>query len=89
MTGQMCWFSRFGSDGEKILHLRLNPHEPWVPYTSLPEYMVPDYKDFPNGSKGWATLQKLCQANWTLVPSPKTYETPISMAEYVPKRIAS
>ncbi|MEG3439046.1 hypothetical protein V0288_18115 [Pannus brasiliensis CCIBt3594] len=71
MSGQMCWLSRFGGDGEKILHLRLASNEAWKPYTSMPRYSVPDYKDMPTGSKGWATYQKLFKAGWTLVPSPQ------------------
>lgn len=68
MVGEMCWLSRLGNDGEKILHLRLQPHEPWKPYTALPGLAVPDYQ-VPKGSKGWATYQKLFQAGWVLVPS--------------------
>lgn len=68
MDGQMCWLSRFGADGEKILHLRLGPNQPWLPYTALPGYAVPDYQ-VPKGSKGWATYQKLMKAGWTLIPT--------------------
>lgn len=68
MTGQMCWLPAFGSDGDKILHLRTSPSKPWRPYTAHPEYSVPDYR-IPRGSKGWATYQKLLRANWTLIPS--------------------
>lgn len=67
MAGQMCWLSRFGSNGEKILHLRSEPHQPWRPYTVCPQY-IPDYP-IPRGSKGWATYQKLMQAGWVLIPS--------------------
>jgi hypothetical protein len=81
MSGQMCWLSRFGGDGEKILHLRLSSHEAWRPYTSLPQYSVPDYRDFPNGSKGWATCQKLLKAGWQLLPSPRI--------DYASERLAS
>ncbi|HEY9634906.1 MAG TPA: hypothetical protein V6D14_15995 [Coleofasciculaceae cyanobacterium] len=68
MQQQMCWLSSFGSDGQKILHLRTAPHESWRPYTAFPQYCVPDYR-IPKGSKGWATYQKLRQAGWVLVPS--------------------
>ena len=68
MLGQMCWLSALGSDGDKILHLRTNPNQPWRPYTACPEYAVPDY-NIPRGSKGWATYQKLMRAKWTLIPS--------------------
>lgn len=74
MSGQMCWLSSFGSKGEKILHLRLNPSQPWKPYTCCPEYAVPDYK-IPKGSKGWATYQKLLKAGWDIVPSAKAQES--------------
>lgn len=68
MEGQMCWLPRMGMDGEKILHLRLGPNQPWLPYTALPGYAVPDYQ-VPRGSKGWATYQKLMKAGWRLIPT--------------------
>ncbi len=68
MLGQMCWLPAFGSSGQKILYLRTNPNNPWQPYTAFPQYKVPDY-NIPQGSKGWATYQKLMKANWTLVAS--------------------
>lgn len=68
MAKQMSWLSRFGGDGEKILHLRLGPSDPWQPYTACPQYAVPDYP-VPGGSKGWATYQKLMKAGWVLVPT--------------------
>ena len=67
MFKQMCWLSQYGSDGEKILHLRLEHNKPWLPYTAYPQYAAPDY-DMPQGSKGWATYQKLIKAGWDLVP---------------------
>lgn len=69
MKGQMCWLSNSGLDGEKILHLRLNYNDAWTPYTAMPRYSVPDYRDFANGSKGWATFQKLLKAGWKLIPN--------------------
>lgn len=74
MKGYMCWLPKLGSDGEKILHLRLSLNQPWQPYTALPQFSVPDYP-IPRGSKGWATYQKLFHAGWTLVPSAQAYET--------------
>jgi hypothetical protein len=68
MTGQMCWLTKFGGNGELILHLRLEPHQPWKPYALCPGLAVPDYP-IPKGSKGWATYQKLFQAGWTLIPT--------------------
>lgn len=68
MPRQMCWLSKSGTDDEKILHLQTAPHEPWQPYTAFPQYAAPDYRE-PDGSKGWATYQKLIKAGWTLVPS--------------------
>jgi len=67
MPGQLCWLSSSGRNGEKILHLRVNPHDSWIPYTRS-QYAVPDYKE-PDGSKGWATFQTLMKSGWTLVPS--------------------
>ena len=75
MTGQMCWLSALGRDGDKILHLRLSPHQPWQPYTAFSHYSVPDY-NVPKGSKGWATYQKLFKAGWILVPSAQAHSLP-------------
>lgn len=68
MLKQMCWLSRSGSTGEKILHLRTSPTQPWLPYTAFPQLAVSDYQ-IPGGSKGWATYQKLRAAGWSLEPS--------------------
>jgi hypothetical protein len=68
MFKQMCWLATLESNDEKILHLRTHPSQPWRPYTAYPEYAVPDDK-IPDGSKGWATYQKLIRADWALVPS--------------------
>jgi hypothetical protein len=73
MTGQMCWLSRLGSNGEKMLHLRLHPSDPWMPYTAMPHVSVPDYT-VPRGSKGWATYQKLFKAGWSLVATADAYK---------------
>lgn len=69
MQRQMCWLSGFGTNGQKILHLRTALNEPWRPYTAFPQFSVPDYA-VPKGSKGWATYQKLMKAGWVLMPSP-------------------
>lgn len=68
MSGQMCWLSRLGTNGEKILHLRLRPQDTWRPYTAFLQFVVPDYQ-IPQGSKGWATYQKLLRSGWVLIPS--------------------
>lgn len=68
MAGQLCWIPRLGSNGQLTLHLRLEPHQPWKPYTQYPRLCVPDYP-IPGGSKGWATSQKLLRAGWTLIPT--------------------
>ena len=68
MLKEMCWLSRLGSNEAKILHLRTNAYEPWRPYTAFPQFAVPDH-NIPQGSKGWATFQKLRQEGWCLVPS--------------------
>lgn len=70
MNGQMCWRSKFGGNGDLILHLRLDPHKPWKPYTQFPHLTVPDY-NVPGASKGFATSQKLLSAGWTLLPGDK------------------
>ena len=73
MAGQMCWLSQFGTDGTKILHLRLEPNQPWRPYTAYPQHSVADYPML-KGSKGWSTYQRLFRAGWVLIPSAKAYE---------------
>jgi len=70
---RMCWLSKSGEDGEKILHLQTAPNQPWRPYTAFSEFAVPDYR-IPGGSKGYATYQKLLKAGWTLVPSARANE---------------
>ena len=68
MHRQMCWISKTGESGEKILHLQMAPNQPWRPYTAFPQFAVPDYQ-IPGGSKGWATYQKLLKAGWVLIKS--------------------
>ena len=70
---RMCWLSKSGEDGEKILHLQTAPNQPWRPYTAFSQFTVPDYR-IPGGSKGYATYQKLLKAGWTLVPSARADE---------------
>lgn len=77
MSGQLCWLSKFGSDGQLILHLRLKSHSPWKPYTAYPGLCVADYP-IPGGSKGWATSQKLIQAGWTLIPTAQARKSSMS-----------
>jgi hypothetical protein len=67
MAGQLCWLPRFGSDGQLVLHLRLEPYHPWKPHTAYPKLCVPDHP-VAKGSKGWATSQRLLKAGWTVVP---------------------
>lgn len=68
MPGQLCWISSFSSGAKLVLHLRREPHHPWKPHTAYPELCVPDYP-IPGGSKGWATSQKLLQAEWEIIPT--------------------
>lgn len=70
MARQMCWLSMSGS-GEKSLHLRTAPNQPWQSYKGFPG-SVPDH-GIPGGSKGWATFQKLLREGWTLVPTDQAY----------------
>jgi hypothetical protein len=70
MTGQMSWVSKFGGNGELILHLRLTPHQPWKPYSHFIGLKVPDHP-IAGGSKGFATCQQLLKAGWTLIPTPQ------------------
>ncbi|MDP8963113.1 MAG: hypothetical protein M3O33_03835 [Cyanobacteriota bacterium] len=68
MIKQMCWLPMMGISGDKVLHLRTAPNQPWRPYTAFPEYAVSDYR-IPGGSKGWATYQKLRSEGWNLALS--------------------
>ncbi len=88
MIGQMCWLPTLGSNGDKILHLRTTPSQPWRPYTACPEYAVPDYK-IAEGSKGWATYQKLMQAKWTLVPTNQAMQELSLFNSELDERLAS
>ena len=88
MTGQMCWLPTLGTNGETILHLRFSPHQPWQPYTACPEYAVPDYK-IAEGSKGWATYQKLMKAKWTLVPTDQAMQELSGSNSELDQRLAS
>jgi hypothetical protein len=68
MTGQLCWLSKFGANGQLFLHLRLGPNHPWKLHTAYPGLCVPDYP-VPGGSQGWATCQELLKAGWTTIPT--------------------
>lgn len=74
MSGQMCWLSSSNSESHLILHLRESSFDPWLPYTTYPQYKVPDCL-IPGGSKGWSTCQKLRQAGWTLIPTAQAQNT--------------
>lgn len=74
MTRQMCWLAKFGGNGQLILHLRLESHQRWKPYTQFPGLAVPDYR-VPGASKGFATSQKLLADGWTLVPTAQASST--------------
>lgn len=73
MFKQMCWLSTGGTTGEKVLHLRTAPNQPWRPYTAFPEYAISDYA-IPGGSKGWATYQKLRGQGWNLAQNPQVQQ---------------
>jgi hypothetical protein len=70
----MCWLTKFGGNGELILHLRRDPHHPWKIYTQFPELMVPNYS-IPGASKGFATAQKLRAAGWQLLSADEAKAT--------------
>ncbi|HEY9845050.1 MAG TPA: hypothetical protein V6D03_02535 [Candidatus Caenarcaniphilales bacterium] len=80
MLKQMCWLPVLGPDGDKILHLRTEPNQPWRPYTAYPSYAVPD-STVPKGSQGWTTYQKLVRSGWTLVSSAQTTRNPFFVQE--------
>lgn len=62
--GQMAWL--YGTSRKfRVLHLNVN-NSGWRSYTHFPQYAAPDYR-IENGSKGWATYQKLRSAGWELI----------------------
>jgi hypothetical protein len=80
MARQLCWISRFNSNGKLALHIRFESFHPWKPHTAFPELCVPDYP-IPGGSHGWATSQKLLQGGWTMVSTKqaqRSFDRPIS-----------
>lgn len=62
-SGQMTW-SPNGGPSEGVLHLRLNPFDPWKPYTEFPEHSKPD---LPSTSEGYSTFIALIQHKWEYV----------------------
>ncbi|OKH26173.1 hypothetical protein NIES593_03635 [Hydrococcus rivularis NIES-593] len=66
MIKEMAWLPMQENKEEMALHLRTTPNRPWKPYTSFPEYAVPDHP-IPGGSKGYATFQKLRLQGWNLL----------------------
>ena len=65
---QIAWLKEGGCCSESefmLLHLRIDGGV-WLPYTSFPQYAEEDYK-MTDGSKGWATYQKLRSCGWELV----------------------
>lgn len=58
-------------NGEKILHLRYDENDPWLPYTAAKWRTIarPDHR-VPKGSRGYATMQLLLGRGVELLPSP-------------------
>jgi hypothetical protein len=70
MNKQMIWLPLKEKNEVVALHLRTATNEGWKPYTSFPQYSVPDHP-IPNGSKGYATYQKLKSQGWDLISTPR------------------
>jgi hypothetical protein len=62
-SGQMTW--RPEGTTETVLHLRLDPGDPWQHYADFPEYALPDPPEF---SEGYATFMALLKENWEIIP---------------------
>lgn len=62
--GKMAWLYGL-SPKFRILHLNVGGSG-WRSYRHFPQYAAPDHK-IKDGSKGWATYQKLRDAGWELV----------------------
>lgn len=87
MNKQMCWLQDCRNNKAIVmLHLREYPQQPWKPYTSYPQYSVPDYR-IPGGSKGWATYQHLRKAGWNLIPTAEANKFNVS-ADILKKKAA-
>ncbi|RMF22044.1 MAG: hypothetical protein D6756_11310 [Cyanobacteria bacterium J083] len=53
-----------GVETASCLHLRLNPNDPWQPYSEFPEYALPDPSGF---SPGYATCLDLLKKQWEIL----------------------
>ncbi len=61
--GQMLWKLE-GTD--RVLHLRHDSSEPWQPYETFPQYVLPDPEGF---SKGITTFMNLLKKGWIATKS--------------------
>lgn len=40
MAGQLCWLPIVERDGENVLHLRIQPNQPWRPLSTASFFKV-------------------------------------------------
>jgi len=57
--GEMLWKLQ-GND--RVLYLRHDASEPWIPYEEFPQYFLPDPDGF---TRGITTFLALLKQNWT------------------------
>jgi len=57
--GEMLWKLQ-GND--RVLYLRHDASEPWIPYEEFPQYFLPDPDGFTHGI---TTFLALLKQNWT------------------------
>ena len=62
MAGLMAWKAPGANPGMKILHLKREIYEPWLPYTSFPFLIPQDVRSLDR--HGFASAQYLLEAGW-------------------------
>jgi hypothetical protein len=64
--GYLSWRPVHGAENTKELYISKTVDGPWEHYSKHP-LKVADY-NIPNGSKGYATMQRLLKNGWVMLP---------------------